>query len=122
MLFHMKTRVCLIYFVHNCSFFLFFFLFFDKGYLPNKGCIEANFRKVVHSSFFKTSFFFSVVHSNENHFCYVILTKMKHHKFFSATLKIVRGWFFLLFKKFNQNENVNVNLYFQPSFWCLVKS
>ena len=122
MLFHMKTKVCLIYSVHDCSFFWFFSCFSTKDIYQTKVALKQTFDKSCIQAFLKHHFFFSVVHLNENHFCYVILTKMKHHKFFSATLKIVRGWFFLLFKKFNQNENVNVNLYFQPSFWCLVKS
>ena len=59
MLFHMKTKVCLIYFVHDCSFFWFFSCFSTKDIYQTKVALKQTFDKSCIQAFLKHHFFFS---------------------------------------------------------------
>ena len=93
---------------------IYFFLF--VLHLPNEGCGQENFWQDLHSSFLEKALFSFLSRSRKSK-----LFKNETSQFFKVPLKVVGGWPFLLFKKFNQNEKNNVNLYFHPSYWSLEK-
>ena len=114
---HLKNFILLA--TDSVSMQAFFFCIFFLHFFPKKNIYRTKvaFKRIfdLHSSFFKSIIFLSQQFTQMKSF------QIWNIPFFSVPVNIVGGWLFLLFKKFNQNEKINVNLYLHPSYWSLEK-
>ena len=91
------------------------FCFFLNNIYRTKVAFKRIFDKTCIQDFLKSTTFLS------KQFMQIKTFQNETSIFFSVPLKIVGGWLFLLFKKFNNNEKINVNLNFHPFYWSLEK-
>ena len=118
---HLKNFILLItdsVSMQPIYFFLFFFFFFSR---KKKTPTERRLRSSEFLTKLAFMFFLNALFSFLSSSCKWKLFKNETSQFSSVPLKIFGGWLFLLFKKFKQNEKINVNLHFHPSYWCLEK-
>ena len=99
----------------NLFFSVFFFFFSKNNIYRTEVAFKRIFDKTCIQVFLKSIIFLSQQFTQTKTF------QNETSIFFSVPLKIIGGWLFLLFKKFNQNEKINVNLDFHPSYRSLEK-